>query len=540
VQFLIFSLCEPGNRFKLLWQKNRTVSPPITNLLHCHANMVNMTIHYKPLLSHAGRARLEGGMNRSIQVVIMVLFSLFVSGSLHSSPVQAAEKKAKERLAVLDLEAKYGIDKGLAEALSGIVRDRIHSYGEFQVMSKEDIQAVASREQLKQALGCDDGSSQCLVEFGRMIGTRFMVAGDISKIGTTYTVSLRMMDTQGEGAGVTNRVRESCKCNDDALIGTVEDLAAKLLGKPSSAVAKKTDDAETKRLAEEKKKTTEAEQKRIAEERRKADEEKQKLAAENERLKKEKVAIDVERNQLTEEKKKKEENDKLLALEKKKAAEIEQKRLAELLKKEDEATQKNIAAKKADEERQKMPAKTAKITTENQGQDAITKNGNPAGQDLHKRSIALVKCRFEGYGEVKKIEIINRVISSINRNSGKFMLKHSAYNLANGSAGITNTPKNNYNFWVKQSIFSDYSPDINILSDCADNLDVDLILLFNFEYSWIGNVGHATFRAYLFDRKDKFLYEKTRRESQYDIYDSARVAEQLTEGLFYDFANKRL
>lgn len=216
-------------------------------------------------------------MNQKLCFQIAKFFLLFLSVVLLNIPVHAAEKKPKERLAVLDLEATHGIEKSFAEALSVIVRDKLHSFGDYQVMSKGDIQAVASREQLKQALGCDDdGGSQCLVDFGRAIGTRFMVAGDISKLGSTYTVSLRMLDTKSESAGVTNRVSESCKCDDDALIGTVQDVAAKLVGKPTSAATKKME--EEKKLAEEKKRMEEAEQKRITAEQKKIDAEKQRVA----------------------------------------------------------------------------------------------------------------------------------------------------------------------------------------------------------------------------------------------------------------------
>lgn len=127
-------------------------------------------------------------MNQTFHVVVMVISMILLSGTFLNSPAKAAEKKARERLAVLDLDAKHGIEKSLAEALSVIVRNKLHSFGDYQVMSKEDIQAVASREQLMQAMGCDDGGGQCLVDFGRAIGTRFMVAGDISKLGATYTI----------------------------------------------------------------------------------------------------------------------------------------------------------------------------------------------------------------------------------------------------------------------------------------------------------------------------------------------------------------
>lgn len=185
--------------------------------------------------------------------VLVVLFFLLLA-AVHA---RAAERRGKERLAVLDLEVKHGVETSFAEALSGVVRDHLHSYGDFQVLSREDIQAVAKREQLLQAVGCDDSSSQCLVDFGRALGSRYMVAGDISKIGSTYTLSLRMLDTEGENAGVINRVRDSCKCEEDDLIGVVEDLSAKLVGKPTSAMRK----AEAER-----KKAAEIEKQRLAEE----------------------------------------------------------------------------------------------------------------------------------------------------------------------------------------------------------------------------------------------------------------------------------
>lgn len=267
---------------------------------------------------------------------IRVVAAVFFAGALilSSNPVLAAEKKPKEKLAVLDLDAKHGVEKSFAEALSVIVRDKLHSFGEYQVMSKEDIQAVAIREQFLQAMGSDDAGNQNLVNFGRAIGTRYMVAGDVSKLGSTYTVSLRMIDTQGEDAGVTNRVSESCKCAEDAMIITVQDVTAKLVGKPTSATAAKKSEEAAKKLAEEKKKVEEIEKQRLATEKKKSEEaELQRLettAAERRKAEAEKQLFIAEIERL------KNEKDQAAAV-------AEQKRIAELLKKEDEATRLRIA-----------------------------------------------------------------------------------------------------------------------------------------------------------------------------------------------------
>ncbi|MBU1565498.1 MAG: hypothetical protein KJ630_07705 [Proteobacteria bacterium] len=177
-------------------------------------------------------------MKNSLYSLLKIFFLILASVAFLYNPVQAAEKKTRERLAVLDLEAKYGTDSIFAEGLSVIVRDAIHSYGEFQVMSQEDIRAVASREQLMQALGCENNSNECLVDFGRAIGTRFMVAGSISKFGKTYTISLRMLDTMGDSAGLVNRASEDCKCEEDGLIETARNVAASLIGKNAGVTNK--------------------------------------------------------------------------------------------------------------------------------------------------------------------------------------------------------------------------------------------------------------------------------------------------------------
>lgn len=168
--------------------------------------------------------------------LIVALFALiFAPSSSDSAPALAKQKT--ERLAVVGLEAKYGIDKDFAEGLSVIIRDTIHGYGEYQVLSDDDIKAVASREHILQALG-DDGAGQGLVRFGKSLGTRYMVAGSISKYGQTYTISLRMLDTGGGTPGVVKRVNEDCKCGDDGLIETVRVVAAKLIGQEYQPVAK--------------------------------------------------------------------------------------------------------------------------------------------------------------------------------------------------------------------------------------------------------------------------------------------------------------
>ena len=79
---------------------------------------------------------------------------------------------AKEQLAVMDLKSKHGVKKSLAEALSAEIRDEIHRHGEYEVLSKEDLETIADRAALRQSLGSDD--TECLINFGQAIGTKYV------------------------------------------------------------------------------------------------------------------------------------------------------------------------------------------------------------------------------------------------------------------------------------------------------------------------------------------------------------------------------
>lgn len=272
-------------------------------------------------------------MKRRIWFGIVLVLLVEGLSSTIPTPADGAEKKSKERLAVLDIEAKYGVKQDLAEGLSVIVRDTLHGYGEYQVMSQEDIKAVASREQLVQALGCDDNSGQCLIDFGRKIGSRFMVAGSISKFGETYTVSLRMLDTKGSKAGVLNRVSENCKCKEDDLIGTVQNVAAALVGKKSGDSGSGMIESSVKGRGEEELKIIE-EKKRLAIEADNIQKQKEMLAIETA-----KKAVEESRNRKIEEERQREQRIK--------DAEEEQIRLAKLLQNEEMAFKKSIGQEKA-------------------------------------------------------------------------------------------------------------------------------------------------------------------------------------------------
>ena len=320
---------------------------------------------------------------------IIVVLLVLTGNTVQSAPDKTTFKPKgvanREKLAVLDMDAKYGIDTGLAQALSVILRDSIDSFGDYMVMSREDLQAVASREQLLQALGCGE-NGQCLIDFGRAIGTRFMVAGSISKLGNTYSISIRMLDTKGDKAGVIKRASDNCKCTEDDLIGTVQKVSARLMGKEMLEQFMVREAAEKESLLPPKniqpvnseETASNEEQARAAEEQRKVEEAekaKQAVLDEEKRQADEKKRITEEQARIAEETKKIEEAEKAkqAALDEEKRQADEKKRITEEQARIAEETKKIEEAEKAKQavlDEEKRQADEKKRITEEQARIA--------------------------------------------------------------------------------------------------------------------------------------------------------------------------
>ena len=86
--------------------------------------------------------------------------------------------------------------KGLEQAAASIVSDRLRAEcintGVFRVMERAEMENVLKEQGLQQTGACDEAS--CLVEVGQLPGVERMVAGSLGKVGSFYTISLRMIN----------------------------------------------------------------------------------------------------------------------------------------------------------------------------------------------------------------------------------------------------------------------------------------------------------------------------------------------------------
>ena len=102
----------------------------------------------------------------------------------------ATRSSARLSIAVLDLSAR-GISTDEASVLSDKLRTEFIGSGRYDLMEREQMNIVL-KEQGFQQIGCT--SEACAVEAGQLIGVRQIVTGSIGKVGSTFLITIKMVD----------------------------------------------------------------------------------------------------------------------------------------------------------------------------------------------------------------------------------------------------------------------------------------------------------------------------------------------------------
>jgi TolB-like protein len=109
-------------------------------------------------------------------------------------PILALALAASPKVAVLPVAAGEGIPPttaaALTEALSGEVRRRAG----VEVVTQREIAAVLSLERQKTMLGCASDDA-CVAELGGALGCDRLVTGDMAKLGESFLLHLRLVET---------------------------------------------------------------------------------------------------------------------------------------------------------------------------------------------------------------------------------------------------------------------------------------------------------------------------------------------------------
>ena len=97
-----------------------------------------------------------------------------------------------ESVAVLDLEGR-GVSQTEAASLTDRLRTSLVRTGTITVVERGQMQQILS-EQDFQLYGCT--SNECVVEVGQLLGVSVMIAGSIGRVGSMYSIDIRIIDVQ--------------------------------------------------------------------------------------------------------------------------------------------------------------------------------------------------------------------------------------------------------------------------------------------------------------------------------------------------------
>jgi len=95
-------------------------------------------------------------------------------------------------IAVVEFEGN-GISQTEAIALTDRLRNELFRLGTFEVVERGMMESILAEQDFQMA-GCT--SNECLVQVGRLLGAKQVVGGSISKVGTMFTVSARVVDVE--------------------------------------------------------------------------------------------------------------------------------------------------------------------------------------------------------------------------------------------------------------------------------------------------------------------------------------------------------
>lgn len=112
------------------------------------------------------------------------------------------------------------------DALTDYLATKLGEQGRFQIIPREEIRRRLVEQKRESFKSCYD--KQCQVEVGRELAAQFSVSASISKVGTQCLITSAMYDLKK--AATWRTATAKAKCNADALLVAVEEIAAKLSG----------------------------------------------------------------------------------------------------------------------------------------------------------------------------------------------------------------------------------------------------------------------------------------------------------------------
>ena len=138
--------------------------------------------------------------------LLFLLFSscLAVDVAWAAAPDGAVEPpnpdETPARMLLLDLKATL-IEEEVATVVTNLVSSELNRFKSLSLVTNADVKQMLALEAEKQTLGCADDSS-CLAEIAGAMGARFVVYGDVAKLGSNIIITINVFDSvKAESSG---------------------------------------------------------------------------------------------------------------------------------------------------------------------------------------------------------------------------------------------------------------------------------------------------------------------------------------------------
>ncbi len=130
-------------------------------------------------------------------------------------------------IAVLDFHDASGSAGSAGVPLADICRGVVQQTGCFILLERSDMKAILSEEDFAYSIACDD--TKCLVDYGKKLQAQNIIHGRISRIGHTYVLTIKMLDTSS--ARILSIQTATAGEDLESLLAYVEPLTCELLRK---------------------------------------------------------------------------------------------------------------------------------------------------------------------------------------------------------------------------------------------------------------------------------------------------------------------
>lgn len=155
--------------------------------------------------------------------------SFLLAFTLFFTPVAVGQDSLT--VAVLNFENNATLDSLVVRNLSARFQSTLVKSKVFTVVEREKMNDILQEQDFTLSDLCV--SNECAVEVGQLIGVSHIVTGDVGKVGTAYSVNVRMIDVST--GQIVNSDSRTVQGSVELLLESMDDLARSLSGLKTTA-----------------------------------------------------------------------------------------------------------------------------------------------------------------------------------------------------------------------------------------------------------------------------------------------------------------